>query len=173
MSPSLKSLQSRGKPLLFVDIDGVISLFGFASDRCPAGAWVNVDGVLHLLSATAGAHLLALDEAFDLVWASGWEEKANDHLPRALALPGALPFLTFDVPPGSGHWKIAAIEAYAGERPLAWIDDCHDAACRDWAARRAAPTLLVATQPHTGLTGEHVARLAAWARELAPTRPAP
>jgi hypothetical protein len=171
MSPaSTKSLQNTGKPLLFVDIDGVISLFGFESDRRPAGAWVNVDGVLHLLSATAGAHLLALADAFDVIWASGWEEKANDHLPHALALPAALPFLTFDAPPGSGHWKIAAIEAYADDRPLAWIDDAHDAACHEWAARRPAPTLLVATEPHTGLTDDHVARLTAWARDVAPTR---
>jgi HAD domain in Swiss Army Knife RNA repair proteins len=170
MSPSAKSLQTRGKPLLFVDIDGVISLFGFASDRRPAGAWVNVDGVLHLLSATAGAHLLSLADAFDVVWASGWEEKANEHLPGALALPGPLPFLTFEAAPGSGHWKIAAITAHAGERPLAWIDDAHDAACHAWAARRSAPTLLVATQPDAGLTDEHVARLIAWARSVAPTR---
>jgi Swiss Army Knife RNA repair-like protein len=170
MSPASKPLQTQSKPLLFVDIDGVISLFGFASDRRPAGAWVNVGGVLHLLSATAGAHLLALAEAYEVVWASGWEERANDHLPHALALPEPLPFLTFGVPPGGAHWKIAAIEAYAADRPLAWIDDTLDAACHEWAARRPAPTLLVPTEPHTGLTDEDVARLTAWARSLAPTR---
>jgi hypothetical protein len=168
-------LQSADKPLLFVDIDGVISLFGFASDRRPAGTWVNVDGVLHLLSVTAGGHLLTLAQAFDLVWASGWEEKANEHLPLALSLPAALPFLTFpprhERPGSHGHWKLESVEAYAGQRALAWIDDDHGDACAAWARAREAPTLLVATDAATGLTDAHVAQLTAWAR--APTRQPP
>jgi HAD domain in Swiss Army Knife RNA repair proteins len=170
-----KPLQSADKPLLFVDIDGVISLFGFASDRRPAGTWVNVDGVLHLLSVTAGGHLLALAQAFDLVWASGWEEKANEHLPLVLGLPAALPFLTFpprhERPGSHGHWKLESVEAYAGQRALAWIDDDHGDACAAWARAREAPTLLVATDAATGLTDAHVAQLTAWAR--APTRQPP
>jgi hypothetical protein len=156
----------QANPLLFVDIDGVISLWGFDTNARPDGVFHNVDGVLHFISAGAGNHLLALSERFELVWASGWEDKANDHLPHALALPGALPFLSFDPKPagGYGHWKLAAIEAYAGpERPVAWIDDAHDEACHAWAASRRAPTLLVATTPATGLTTGHVARLLAWA----------
>src|SRR5690349_22063302 len=41
------------KPLLFVDIDGVISLFGFPPGAPPAGTWTSVDGVPHLISAAA------------------------------------------------------------------------------------------------------------------------
>jgi hypothetical protein len=156
----------QADPVLFVDIDGVISLWGFDSNAHPPGAFELVDGVVHFLSAGAGNHLLALAERFELVWASGWEEKANDHLPPVLGLPRELPFLSFDRNPGRGrgHRKLAAIEAYAGpRRPVAWIDDAHDDACRAWAARRRAPTLLVATAPATGLTGDHVAQLLAWA----------
>jgi hypothetical protein len=82
-----KLLQRRNKPLLLVDVDGVISLFGFSSDSRPAGAWMNVDGIRHRISATAGAHLQALAATFDLVWCTGWEEKANEHLVRALRRP--------------------------------------------------------------------------------------
>jgi hypothetical protein len=160
----------QDKPLLFVDIDGVISLWGFDSNARPAGAFHNVDGIIHFLSSDAGIHLLALAEHFALVWCSGWEEKAEEHLPHALALPGGLPFLTFARNPGraNGHWKLAAIEAYAGpRRPLAWIDDAHDDACRAWAAARGAPTLLVATTPAVGLRAVHAERLTAWATALA------
>ncbi len=163
-SVAAKSPQIVHKPLLFVDIDGVISLFAFAPDRRPPGAWANVDGVPHLLSATARAHLLELSEHFELVWASGWEEKANEHLPLALRLPGPLPYLTFAPADTHGHWKLAALEAHAGDRPLAWVDDGHDDACRAWADARDAPTLLVATDPATGLTGTHVARRAGTVR---------
>jgi hypothetical protein len=163
---STESPQMQADPVLFVDIDGVISLWGFDTNARPAGAFHNVDGVMHFLSSGAANHLLALSERFELVWASGWEEKANEHLPHALALPRELPFLSFDPKPvgGHGHWKLAAIEAYAGpQRPLAWIDDAHDEACHAWAAGRRAATLLVATTPATGLTADHVAELLAWA----------
>jgi hypothetical protein len=158
--------QLRDKPVLFVDIDGVISLWGFDSNTRPAGAFHNIDGVMHFLSSAAGIHLLGLIDRYELVWCSGWEEKANEHLPHALALPGGMPFLSFERDPGRGHshWKLAAIEAYAGpSRPLAWIDDAHDEACRAWAAGRDAPTLLVATTPAVGLSEEHVEKLNAWA----------
>ena len=164
-----ESLHMQDKPLLFVDIDGVISLWGFDSNARPAGAFHNVDGVIHFLSSDAGIHLLALAERFAVVWCSGWEEKAEEHLPHALALPSGLPFLSFARNPGriNGHWKLAAIEAYAGpRRPLAWIDDAHDDACRTWAAARGAPTLLVATEPAVGLTASHVGELSAWATDV-------
>jgi hypothetical protein len=162
------------KPLLFVDIDGVISLFGFPSDRRPAGDWLNVDGVVHLISATASEHLLRLARTFDLVWCSGWEEKADEHLVHALSLPARPPFLTFSAAPSTAHWKLDGVVGHAGERPAAWVDDAFDDACRAWAAARAAPTLLVATDPAVGLTAAHVEALEAWAarRGLAPFRAA-
>jgi hypothetical protein len=162
---STESVQMQVDPVLFVDIDGVISLWGFDTNARPSGTFHNVDGVMHFLSSGAGNHLLTLSERFELVWASGWEEKANEHLPHALALPRELPFLSFDPTPvgGHGHWKLAAIDAYAGpQRPVAWIDDAHDGTCHAWAAGRPAPTLLVATTPATGLTADHVAALLAW-----------
>jgi len=154
------------RPLLLVDIDGVISLFGFEPTRPPGGSWQMVDGVAHLLSATAGEHLRQLADVFELVWCSGWEEKANEYLPRALGLPEPLPHLTFapSVPSVYGHWKLEAIDGYAGsERPVAWIDDAHDEPCRTWARERAGPTLLITTLPALGLTREQVEELRRWA----------
>jgi hypothetical protein len=69
-----------------------------------------------------------------------------------------------DDPAVKAHWKLAGIDAFAGpSRPLAWIDDAHDDDCRAWAAARAAPTLLVTTDPAVGLTAEHGETLRAWA----------
>jgi len=154
------------KPLLFVDIDGVISVFGFSPGERPDGTWINVDGVWHLISAAAAGHLLALARVFDLVWCSGWEEKADEHLVRVLGLPVRPPFLTFAVPTGTAHWKLATVERHAGDRPMAWIDDGFDESCRAWAAARTAPTLLVATDPAVGLADEHAGRLERFARDL-------
>jgi hypothetical protein len=159
-------MRHNEKPLLFIDIDGVLSLFGFASNSRPPGSWLNVDGILHLISATASEHLHRLAASYDLIWCSGWEEKANEHLRPALALHAALPTLRLSQAVGEGHWKLGAVDAYAGERPLAWIDDAHDDACRAWAAARPAPTLLVTTDPAVGLTDSAVQELEGWARGL-------
>lgn len=165
------------KPLLMVDIDGVISLFGFAGQTpwtervtAPAGSFHTIEGIPHFLSPAAAAHLRTLAGDFDLVWASGWEEKAEEYLPRLLALPTGLPFLRFERSLGKGnaHWKLAAIERFAGSRALAWIDDSFNAACHDWAGARQAPTLLVQTTPERGLTSVEAQLLVDWARELSP-----
>src|SRR5215213_4557963 len=133
------------KPLLYVDVDGVISLWGFDLDRRPEGGFTVVDGIPHFLSSEAGAHLLDLAAHFELVWCTGWEEKANEHLVAALGLPTPLPYLSFDAHGGPGHttpghWKLAALEAQAGDRPLAWVDDAFNEACWAWARERPAPT---------------------------------
>jgi hypothetical protein len=154
------------RPLLAVDIDGVISLFGF-EERPPHTQLQLVDGVPHCISLVCGERLLRLNDVFELVWASGWEDKANFYLPQLLGLP-ELPHISFDVSPSSGgaHWKLGALEAFAGERAIAWIDDNFDASCHEWAERRPAPTLLVPTEPQMGLEEGHVDALTAWATSL-------
>ena len=158
-----------GTPLLLGDVDGVISLFGFDPGALPEGEWLHVDGILHLCSSRAAEHLPGLGDHFELVWCTGWEEKANDYLPQWLGLPSELPFLQFERNPGKAraHWKLQAIDDFAGhQRPLAWIDDALDEACREWAAARTGPTLLVQTDPSTGLDEPHAAELRAWAAAL-------
>jgi hypothetical protein len=158
------------RPLLLIDVDGVISLFGFDQRRPPAGELLLVDGVPHLISAAAGDHLPALSRAYELAWCTGWEEKADEYLPRVLGLQPPIPHLTLTRSEGSGHWKLPAIDRYAGpERALAWLDDGHNGACNAWATARAAPTLLSSTDPAVGITDAHAAELFAWAEELRET----
>jgi hypothetical protein len=170
-----------------VDIDGVISLFGGwegaslsvqdsqTGNRTRHGSFHWIDGTPHFLSSTAATHLLGLSDLFELVWASGWEERANEHLPHLLGLPRGLPFLRFARAVGrsNAHWKLDAIDAYAEERPLAWVDDAFNPACDAWAEARKAPTLLVQTVPEDGLTSQEALRLSEWARALQAHRGAP
>jgi len=160
-----------------VDVDGVISLFagaGSPRERRPEeGSWHSIEGMVHFLSATAAAHLLALAGEFELVWASGWEERADEHLPHLLGLPAGLPFLRFEHAVGraNAHWKLDAIDRYADGRPLAWIDDALGAECEAWAQRRPSPTLLVQTDPEVGLTEAEARTLSAWAASLGAAAP--
>jgi hypothetical protein len=163
--------------VLFCDVDGVISLFGFRegyglaagrapSEERPPGSLHWVNGVLHYISASSGPSLRRLADHYELVWASGWEETANEYLPHLLGLPAELPYLTFDgrVSAGACHWKIEAVEEYAGDRAIAWVDDNLDHRCHDWAAERPAPTLLVETERHIGMHEGHVEQLIEFAR---------
>jgi hypothetical protein len=159
------------QPLLLLDIDGVISLFGFDPQRPPAGRFAMVDGIVHFLSAAVAGLIGELNASFELVWCSGWEEKADAYLPEALGLPAGLHHLSFEGPGPTNeaprHWKLAAIDAFAGpQRPLAWVDDAHDDSCRAWAQARPGPAMLVATEPAVGLTAGHVAELLEWRRHL-------
>src|SRR4051794_13060147 len=155
------------RPILALDVDGVISLFGFDGplDSAP-GRFHLVGGMAHCIDDGVRDRLRQLGEHYEIIWATGREDRANDRLPEILGLPGELPFLTFDGNArfGTAHWKIAAIDAYAAERPLAWVDDCLDETCHSWAAERSAPTLLVATESHRGLEDAHVEALLGWVR---------
>jgi HAD domain in Swiss Army Knife RNA repair proteins len=167
------------KPLLFLDVDGVISLFGFREgyglaagdapfEGCPPGRLHSINGVMHYISTDCAAHLERLGSRYELIWATGWEETANEYLPHLLGLPGHLPHLSFDgrVRAGAAHWKIDAISRYAQERPLAWIDDNVDDSCHAWARERLSPTLIIETVRHEGMHDQHVELLLSWAVEL-------
>ena len=158
------------RPILAVDVDGVISLFGF-EDPPPPPAEANyqlVDGMLHCISLRAGERLRRLAEHFELVWATGWEEKANFYLPTLLGL-AELPHLTFDGTArfGSAHWKLGPLDEYGQGRAMAWIDDNFDESCYRWARERDLPTLLVPTDPAKGLQEAETEALIAWGRSLA------
>jgi hypothetical protein len=167
VQPAARYAEAVGNehPVLALDVDGVISLFGFDGpmDRAP-GRFHLINGMAHCIPEGVGDRLRRLADHYEIIWATGWEDRANERLPQILELPGELPFLTFDGNArfGTAHWKIEAIDRYAGERPLAWVDDCLDDSCHAWATDRDAPTLLVSTEPDRGLQDEHVDALLGW-----------
>ena len=167
---------SREQPLLLVDVDDVISLFEFERIH---GRLEMIDGFPHHLSLEAAAVLREIAPLFECVWCTGWEERAEEHLPHLLGLAGGWPYLHFDRARGpgqttAGHWKLDAIDEFAGDdRALAWVDDAHDAACSRWASARSGPTVLVTTDAAVGITAAHATALAAWADALAADRRTP
>ena len=157
--------ESPERPILAVDVDGVISLFGF--DDPPESAPCTfrlIDGMAHCIALDVGERLHRLGGHYDLVWATGWEDRANDYLLHLLGLE-RLPVIRFggDAKFGSAHWKLGPIVEYAVGRRLAWIDDSLDDECRRWAADRTDPTLLVPTDPSRGLEEAQVEVLLQWA----------
>jgi hypothetical protein len=158
------------RPLLLIDVDGVLSVFGGGRADPATLVPTLVDGVPHLLSRTAAAALQELVGEFECVWCTGWKDRADSYLPLLLELPRGWPFIRFaGAPNHGGHWKLGGIDAFAGpDRPLAWIDDHHDDACHAWATARPGATLLITTEPDLGLTAAQAARARAWIGTLGP-----
>jgi hypothetical protein len=167
--PVMAARRVSQKPLLFLDVDGVIALRA-APRSLPAGGWEPLGSTNTYIATHAGASIRTLTEHFDVVWASDWEEMANPFFRKRLGLSEDLPALTFNEAtddPRSSDWKIARIEEMAGDRPLAWVDGTEHGAYRRWARQRKAPTLVVVPEPSTGLSDEDVGELLAFAISVA------
>jgi hypothetical protein len=143
------------------DQRSLLATLGMPNGRVkPLRVWLNPDH---------GPALAALP--FDLVWATTWEQEANDYIAPVLGLP-ELPVIAWTEKhserDGGIYWKTPEIVAWAEGRAFAWIDDEITDADRDWVrAHHTGPALLRHIDPAIGLTGGDFEALAAWAEDMA------
>lgn len=177
------------KPLLLIDVDGVLNAHGGPYAGLPApdgytlyrrrdGSFTDPDGRLWAegglrvwLNPGHGPMLLALTGRVELAWCTAWREMANTQIGPLIGLPQ---LSVVPLPDGwqtlNDHiWKLPGVEAYAAGRALAWFDDEFTAADMEWAEKRTAegtPTLLLRIDPVHGIRQQDVIAVAAWAAEL-------
>jgi len=162
-------------PILFLDVDGVFIPYDRA-EAVPDSATVALTGpdpdeeLLARIDPRHGPRLQAL--GCELVWATGWEDEANDEISPRLGLP-ELPVLAWTLgdigrPEPSGlHWKTRDIVEIAVGRPFVWVDDEIGPVDRDWvAAHHPAPALLRRVDPRIGLTAADIDEIEAWLADL-------
>ncbi|MFC4039603.1 hypothetical protein ACFO1B_14350 [Dactylosporangium siamense] len=154
-------------PVLFLDLDGVLSPFGASAYPDGYQERVFFEGEDPQRYCVAhGDWIRELAVVGELWWATGWGENANElFLPLLGVEP--LPVVRFPPVPFEPELKVPAVDAVAGNRPAAWIDDNHTVAGQRWAAERPAPTLLVSIDPAVGWTRADVDRVVDWAASLA------
>ena len=152
------------KPYLFLDIDGVLN----PDSRRVGFRKYSILGFRVLLNVEHGIRLRSLLAYYDLVWASSWQELANEHIGSKLFLP-EIPYVDFEIRwpadrlPGSNVMvKTGKVAEYARGRPFAWVDD--DFAPSDLAALASLDqeVLAVSTDPRYGITDQQFFQLEEW-----------
>jgi hypothetical protein len=153
------------RPLLCIDVDGVLN--PYFAHRVGARFVAHRVGnhVVHLEPAH-GPSLLAFADRFDLVWATSWEDEANEIIGPLLGWP-TLPVIHFDSEVNKTG-KSPAIEHYAAGRPLVWIDDQPLRGDRAWERDRnlRIPTRILKPNSGQGLGSDHLAAITAFYERL-------
>jgi hypothetical protein len=162
---------SAVRPLLLLDVDGVLNAFGaFAPTRGAGGLSLPDHLVLRVVNgyelALNPVHvdwLRTLESDFDIVWTTMWTHRAPSDLAPVLGIGADWPYVDFARyhdealldrwGAGVGHYKFPGVLALGGNKPLVWVDDDLHADHFDWAADRDAsgtPTMLIQPSPATG-----------------------
>ena len=153
--------------LLLLDIDGTLCPIGPGPDVAMTRLSIGTGAVS--FRADLPEVLAELAACYELAWATAWEDNANLLLAPALGLP-TLPVVRFaargpDVSSRDARtWKLPSIQRFAGDQPLAWIDDDLHGDAYAWAAMRRIPTELLSTNPSSGIIDRDVRALLAFAR---------
>ncbi|TDC56420.1 hypothetical protein E1281_07485 [Actinomadura sp. KC345] len=163
----------KTRPLLYLDVDGVLN-----PEAPLAGFTEHTVGRLTIrINPDHGTWLRDLSVHYDLVWATTWEEHANQHIGPLLDLP-PLPHVAISnyvaqagdprTPllqlPRMRKW--APILRHAEGRPFAWVDDVIPLTIRRQALPHRRALRLISVRPEDGLTRRHVDMLHRWAVRL-------
>lgn len=169
------SLPDDGRPLLLIDVDGVLNIASRTQNHKrynifkASGFWIRIwREVPNLLDR--------LTDHFVPVWCTMWDDLANTELAPRLDLP-SLPYIpcwdnSHTVPLWGEvmvHHKIPAIVKHVGSRAIAWIDDEIGKNDLAWAQVRndtVAPTKFLKIDERMGLLEHHVIKLITWAESL-------
>lgn len=179
------------KPLLLLDVDGVVNAFspdrphtvhtvdfGRTNKGVPQSYTLHFDNEVVMM-------IEALQDHFDVVWCTMWNQSANSRLAPLLGIED-MPVMHcshdagLDVLDGQGiRWegarrlwyaKTPLIPSYVGDTPFVWIDDDHSDADRRYLdAQMDQPFRLIKTDAYDGLTWDDVNAAIVFARTLNPT----
>jgi len=161
-----------GRPLVLLDVDGVLNLGLFASSKQRSrlayrSGWYSGRagdpsyGERVLLNRAWGPMLRSLAEAgAELAWASAWMQAANWYIGPLLGLP------ELRWAPAVHRRKAYTVVPWTEGRPWAWLEDREDELTVASGLSRGRPHLPVLVDRATGLTQEYVSQVHGWLESL-------
>jgi len=168
------------KPILLLDVDGPLNPWsapkglpaGFVEHSSRPRGWETGNPMKIRLRATDGFRLMEI--GCELIWATAWEEEANDWIGPHIGLP-VLPHIPWEDrdlwDTERLHWKTQKLVAWMNENrpgiPFLWIDDEVTRRDRAWVEENCAPgsaTMLVS--PKFGLEDGHFEIIREWKEEI-------
>lgn len=180
------------KPILFLDVDGPLNPYAAKPHRRPEGYTTHRlnpltdDGVTRWtahhkhplrvwLNPSHGPALMSL--GFDLVWATTWENEANELIGPHIGLPD-LPYVKFDRRPDplpgmldrtvldtshgleGTYFKTAQLVRWADGRPFVWVDDEVTNVDTVWISQKTfMKSVVYPVDPRRGLVDEDFSAL--------------
>jgi hypothetical protein len=171
------------RPLLFLDVDGVLCPEAFETTP-PYAVYhdAGMDSVWWMPDMVKP--LRALRKHFDFVWATWWEGRAAPVVGMLYDLPwmdyihisdqyASVEEFMDGFPRGMFDWKVPAMAKYAGDRPFAWIDDQISDEAKGWAQDRwtqeDVPTLFHRPDPRIGFRPDDCTLIEIWGESVART----
>lgn len=153
------------KPLLFLDVDGVLNALDpqacdWGDDWRTYVAHDDLRSYRMRFSRRMLDRIAALD--VEIVWCTTWRNLANTELSPLIGWPGDFPVIgSFTDRRSHMDWKYAGVREYLLDhprRPFIWVDDdvCVQERVLNWASSWDGPSLLIAPDTGLGLSERHV-----------------
>lgn len=165
------------KPVLFLDVDGVLNTSrpGWSAPPKIAKVWAqtsigNFDEFKIRWEPKTIAQLINLETTVNINWLTTWGAQANTVLSPLLNI-GPFPVAGADTPPFGWEWKIPIVEQSLKNRvPSIWIDDNISDAANTFLTTTAnnhnTPLLLLRPNAARGLRLEHFEQLNIFIKNL-------